>query len=124
MHEGYNPGDGFIDDGEFDSVFEHTVPSAGVPFYHNGLRFELTPANAALRLFFSEGIQDYSHIIVYLDDGSSAHFKPDNEVMHELARIGAPVELPDKPDETDQEFMDEYMRVWTADARAELDELQ
>ena len=79
MPEGYNPDDEFIDDGEFDHVVEHTEPSARIPLQFNGVSLELTPANAAVRLFFGEDLDGYSRVIVYLDDGSSAPLKPPSD---------------------------------------------
>lgn len=123
MYEGYNPGDEFSgdDDDEFDSVLDSTVPSARIPISFMGAPLELTPANAAVRLFLGEAVSEYSRVIIYLDDGSTAPLKPEDDFLKTMVRSGFPVELPAKPDETDREFMDGYMRVWTEDASTELD---
>lgn len=114
MAEGLTPYDDFPDDSEFDRVEERVVPSDHVPFFYNGVRLELTPANAAVRLFFENEQGDlgmHSRVIVYLGDGSEAAFKPEDEFMRGMVRKGIPVELPDRPDESDEEFLAQYTRA-------------
>ncbi len=120
MYEGLTPHDEFADDDEFDRIEHRVAPASRVPFSYNGVSLELTPANAAVRLFLGKDKEDYSRIIFYPDDGTTAPLKPEDELIQAMVRGGFPVELPDKLDETDQEFMDAYMRIWTEDANAEL----
>jgi len=112
MYEGLAPHDDFGDDSEFDRVVEQAVPSAGIPFSHNGMDLMLTPANAAVRLLSEDGQDYYSRVVVYPGDGSVAAFRPEFELMQTMVRGGFPVETPAQPDETDEEFMDANMHIW------------
>lgn len=125
MYEGNSFDDSdFGDERDFDRFEERVAPASRVPFSYNGINMELTPANAAVRLFLGEGKQDYSRVIFYPDDGTTAPLKPEDELIKAMVRGGFPVELPDKLDESDQEFMDAYMRIWTEEVNDELDGLQ
>ncbi len=110
MHEGYNSGDEFVDDGEFDHVMEHTVPSSRVPFKLGGISGALSPENTKIRLF-GEGLEWYSRAIVKLDDGTSVSLKLDDDLLRFLSKSGCETRYPKQPDETDAEFVEEYIDV-------------
>lgn len=122
MYEGLNPDDSFNSDEDFDQVFEHTLPLSRIPLSYDGVELVLTPANTSVRLF-GEGMEDYSRVVVRLDDGVRAPIKPDDGFMDFLINCGFPTEHPEQLDETDKEFMDEYMQLWTEDANSELENL-
>ena len=107
------------DDFEENEVFVPLRREAGLPIIFNGHLFRLGPDNSAIRSF-DEARADYTRVIVYLEDGTSAPFKPEDRVMQDLAHLGVPIELPEKLDETDREFMEGYMQVWTEDAGKQL----
>lgn len=120
MYEGYTPSDDFAETGEFDEVIEQVIPSVSIPVGRTGTDLKLTPANAAVRLFLDEAKEDYNRVLIYLDDGSEAMIKPPRDFMLSMVRGGFPVELPHAVDESDQEFLDEYMHVWSQDTYDEL----
>jgi hypothetical protein len=120
MAEGLTPYDDFPGDDEFDRVEEHVAPMDRIPLRHNGVDFTLTPANAAVRMFFDEGQREYSRVVVYPGDGSTASVKMEDALLHAMVRGGFPVELPDRPDETDEEFIRNYVRIWSEETSAEL----
>ena len=107
--------DGLESDSAFDRVEERVAPMDCLPVRHNGLDFMVTPANAAVRMFFNEGQREYSRLMIYAGDGTAASVKFEDEFLCGLVRGGFPVELPDKPDETDYEFMDGFIAANTAD---------
>jgi hypothetical protein len=99
---------------------ERVIPTDSVPVHFSGHTFTLTPANAAIRLFSNEEMGDYSRVIIYHDDETATPFKPDDDLLKSMVTGGFPVELPEKLDDTDHEFMSEFMKIWTEDAKAEL----
>jgi hypothetical protein len=123
MYENFNHNNDFDSGEEFGDIVESIVPSVRVPVRHAGVDLELTPANTAVRLF-DEVKSDYNRIIVYMEDGSTAPLKPNDEgFLRFLVHSGFPVELPQRLDETDREFIDEFMKIWTENATAELEDL-
>ncbi len=122
MFEGFTPSDDFGETGEFDPVYERMAPSTRIPIGTSGGDMVLTPANTTVRMFFGGDREQYNRVIVHLDDGTKAPFQPDADFMRYLVHQGYPVELPDQLDETDIEFMDDFMRYWTEAATSELDQ--
>lgn len=123
MFESLEPDDDLGKDEGFSKAAEHIVSSARIPISYAGVTLLLTPANTAVRLFEDER-SDYSRALLYLDDGSIAPLKFDDEdFLPSLVHSGFPVELPQSLDETDKEFMQGYMQIWTEKAAAELDDL-
>lgn len=110
MYEGLTPHDDFADDSEFDRVEERVVPMQQFAVSHGDVDFLLTPANSTVRMFFDENNMKYNRVMVYLDDGTVGSVKLEEECMQGMVRGGFPVELPERPDETDEEFMDGYVQ--------------
>jgi hypothetical protein len=119
MAEGLTSHNNFDDDSEFDRVEERVAPMDRVPLCHNGVDLVLTPANAAVRMFFEKG-REYSRAMIYPGDGTTASVKLDDEFLYAMVRGGFPVELPDRPNEADEEFMDSYTRLWVEDVTTDL----
>lgn len=109
MAEGLTPHDDFADDGEFDHVEEVMLPIEELTIPYNGFNFTLTPANAAIRWFFGDTRQ-YSRVVVYPDEESRDSIKLDDNSMQAMVRGGFPIELPDRIDEADREFMESYVQ--------------
>ncbi|HVV67406.1 MAG TPA: hypothetical protein VHB72_05080 [Candidatus Saccharimonadales bacterium] len=99
MCEGFHPNDS--DNGDFVDAF---VPSMKIDGGFRGQDFTITAQNTHLRLFNGDDAI-YNRALVDVGDGMLAPLPLDSDLLRFMAECGFQVERPERPDETDHEFI-------------------
>lgn len=98
-------------DEAFDRVEERVAPMDKLPLhFDSGACLMVTPANGAVRMFFDDN-RVFNRVVVHPGDDTTVPFKLSDVYLCAMVRGGFPLELPERPDETDHEFMDGYLQI-------------
>ena len=106
MFEGLHSNDTPDEDDHIEAVIDMSTPSDRVPVKFGGVDFALSPENTTIRMFAGDDEwSQFNRAVIDVGDGSAAAVKLDDDMLTFMARSGFPVELPVRPDASDEEFL-------------------